>query len=85
MYGVTTYLFSTKVELGGMISIFLGVCTVLIGISALITLVWKISVHAIGMGGMIGILMAINQVSYVFHFGYILIGARSGKYNFLTC
>lgn len=73
MYGVTTYLFSTKVELGEMISVFLGISTLLIGVTGLITLLWKISVHTLAMGGLIGILMGINQLVLIPHFMMVLL------------
>ena len=73
MYGVTTYLFSTKVELGEMISVFLGISTLLIGVTGLITLLWKISIHTLAMGGIIGILMGINQVTLLPHFTILLL------------
>ncbi|MCB0504357.1 MAG: hypothetical protein KDC58_02545 [Cyclobacteriaceae bacterium] len=61
MYGVTTYLFGVKVELGPLISVLLGISTLLIGLTGLITLFWKISIHTLALGGLIGMLMAINQ------------------------
>ena len=61
MYGVTTYLFGVKVELGPLISVLLAISTLLIGLTGLITLFWKISIHTLALGGLIGMLMAINQ------------------------
>ena len=72
MYGVTTYLFTTKVELGAMIPIFLGISTLLIILTALITIFWKISLHAIGFGGFVGFLLGLNQYSHLTHFEYVL-------------
>lgn len=72
MYGVISYLFSTKVELGEMIPVFLGASTVLIGITAIITTFWKISLHAVGVGGVIGFMLIVNQQSNLYHFVFIL-------------
>ena len=73
MYGVNTYMFSTKVELGVMISVFLGISTLLIALTTLITLFWKISVHGIGIGGLIGLLIPSNLIDNIFHFDIILV------------
>ena len=73
MYGVTAYMFSTKLELGVMISVFLGISTLLIGLTTLITLVWKISAHGTGIGGLIGVVIASNLVLNIRHFDIILI------------
>lgn len=72
MYAVTTYLFSTKVELGEMIALFLGVSTLLIIMTGIITRFWKISLHAIGIGGLVGFMMGLNKQSSVAHFEFIL-------------
>jgi membrane-associated phospholipid phosphatase len=72
MYAVTTYLFTTKVELGDMISVFLGISTLLIGITAVITFFWKISLHGIGVGGFVGFVMGLNQQSTLYHFEFVL-------------
>ena len=73
MYGVTTYMFSTKVELGVMISVFLGISTLLIALTTLITLFWKISVHGMGIGGLIGLLIASNLMEDIVQFDSILV------------
>jgi hypothetical protein len=53
-YGLTTYLFHTKIEVNGfLMSILLG-ATAVVGIITLITLFFKISVHAAGVGCMLG-------------------------------
>lgn len=72
MYAITTYLFSTKVELGEMITVFLGISTLLIGLTTVITIFWKISLHAIGIGGLVGFMLGLNQQSVVYHFEFIL-------------
>jgi hypothetical protein len=53
-YGLTTYLFHTKIEVNGfLLSILLG-ATAVVGIITIITLFHKISVHAAGVGCMLG-------------------------------
>lgn len=60
IYAIATYLFGWKLqpiaELAPQISIILGSVTVSLIIVALVSLYWKISAHATGMGGAIGIL-----------------------------
>ncbi len=72
MYAVTTYLFSTKIELGEMISVFLGISTLLISITVVITLFWKISLHGMGVGGLVGFMVALNQETVIPYFEFIL-------------
>ncbi|MCB0494949.1 MAG: hypothetical protein KDC79_02335 [Cyclobacteriaceae bacterium] len=72
MYGVTAYLFKEKVELGPMIYVLLGISTLLIGLTGLITLVWKISIHTLALGGLIGVLMAINQYTSIPNISVVL-------------
>ena len=53
-YGLTTYLFHTKIEVNGfLMSILLG-ATAVVGIVTIITVFFKISVHAAGVGCMLG-------------------------------
>ena len=63
IYGISTYLFGWKLqpigELAPQISIVLGSVTVSLILVALISLFWKISAHATGVGGAIGILTAL--------------------------
>jgi hypothetical protein len=57
-YGITTYLFHTKIEVNDfLLSIFIG-ATVVVALITLITLFFKISVHAAGTGCMIGSMLA---------------------------
>lgn len=72
MYGVTTYMFSAKLELGEVITVYLGVSTLLIFLTGAITLFWKISLHGIGVGGFIGFLTGLNQLSSITNFALIL-------------
>ena len=72
MYGVTAYMFSTKLELGEMIAVYLGISTILILLTGIITIFWKISLHAIGIGGLIGFLFGLNQQTSLTHFELLL-------------
>ena len=72
MYGVTAYMFSTKVELGEMIFVFLAITTLQIVVTVVITIFWKISLHGIGVGGSIGLIMGLSQQSVLSHFEFIL-------------
>ncbi len=72
MYGVTAYMFSSKLELGEMIFVYLGISTVLILLTGIITIFWKISLHGIGVGGFIGYLLGLNQQTQLAHFEIIL-------------
>ncbi|MCF2489943.1 hypothetical protein [Dyadobacter sp. CY347] len=60
IYGLATYLFGWKLqpisELAPQISIILGGATVSLLIVTVVSLFWKISAHATGIGGSIGIL-----------------------------
>lgn len=60
IYGIATYLFGWKLqpiaELAPQISIILGAATVSLLIVAVVSLFWKISAHATGIGGSLGML-----------------------------
>ncbi|MCF0049248.1 hypothetical protein LXM25_04205 [Dyadobacter sp. LJ53] len=60
IYGLATYLFGWKLqpisELAPQISIILGAATVSLLIVTVVSLFWKISAHATGIGGTIGML-----------------------------
>jgi len=61
-YGMTTYLFHSKIEINNLIlSIFIG-ATLLVALLTIITVFFKISVHAAGAGCMMGYLLAIMQL-----------------------
>jgi hypothetical protein len=63
IYGLSTYMFGWKLqpigELAPQISIILGSVTFSLIIVALVSLFWKISAHATGIGGVIGIFTAL--------------------------
>jgi len=72
MYGVTAYMFANKLELGEMISVYLGVSTLLILLAVIITIFWKISLHGIGVGGFIGFLLGLGKQTSLAYFEFIL-------------
>ncbi|TDE12311.1 hypothetical protein [Dyadobacter psychrotolerans] len=63
VYAISTYLFGWKLqpisELAPQISMILGSATLSLIVVALVSLFWKISAHATGIGGAIGIMMAL--------------------------
>jgi membrane-associated phospholipid phosphatase len=58
-YGVASWMFLSKLNFTGSINIILITITALILLLTLITLFWKISAHATGVGGVLGFLSAI--------------------------
>jgi hypothetical protein len=61
-YALTTYLFHSKIEINDLIlAIFVG-ATVIVALLTVITLFFKISVHAAGAGCMLGFLMSIMLI-----------------------
>ena len=61
-YALTTYLFHSKIEINDLIlAIFIG-ATVIVAMLTVITLFFKISVHAAGAGCMLGFLMSIMLI-----------------------
>ncbi len=72
MYGITAYMFSTKLELGNMLALYIGISTLLILITGAITIFWKISLHGMGVGGFIGFILGLNQHVRLPHFELLL-------------
>lgn len=60
-YGVATYMFSTKLEISTIINLIFQLVTALVFAAALITAFWKISIHCIGIFGVLGALLALNM------------------------
>lgn len=65
LYGVITYLFYSKFRVGLADSIFkiLIIINLLVIASSLITFFYKVSVHSLGMWGVIGILVPFNRMT----------------------
>ncbi len=65
LYGVITYLFYSKFRVGFADSIFklLVIINLLVIASALITFFYKVSVHSLGIWGLVGILIPFNRMT----------------------
>ena len=61
-YGLTTYLFHSKIEINDLILLIFMSATLLVALLTIITVFFKISVHAAGAGCMIGYLLALMQI-----------------------
>lgn len=71
MYVVTAYLFYQKVEMGNLLPNLISLSAGLIFMAMIITLFWKISLHAIAMGGFIGCYLGLNYLN-IHYFEYTL-------------
>jgi len=54
----------TKLNISTTVNVIFITMTAVVLITTLITIFWKISVHSIGMGGVLGILLALNFRSH---------------------
>ena len=59
-YGITAYLFSRQISSSSVIIGIMTGTTIVLFITAIITLFWKISAHGAGIGGFVGFLSAIK-------------------------
>jgi len=71
-YGVSSYLFYSKVSINSMFYELLSITTLLILILTIITFYWKISIHGAGIGGLIGFIIALSYAHYTPYFALIL-------------
>ncbi len=58
-YVLLSYLFITKVQMNALVLVSITVITVQVLLLTIITLFWKISVHSIGISGVLGVLVAV--------------------------
>ncbi len=73
-YGITAYMFYTKMHTNNLIFLVFATITVLLIVLTAVTFFWKISIHGAGIGGMIGFILAI-KISYPLpHFALVLAG-----------
>jgi len=63
-YGLSAFLMITKLNISTTVNVIFITMTAVVLITTLITIFWKISVHSIGMGGVLGILLALNFRSH---------------------
>ncbi len=61
-YGVSTYMFYSKINLNPVLIHLLLITTLLIVLVTIITFFWKISIHSAGMGGVTGFLLALVKL-----------------------
>lgn len=61
-YGITTYMFYTKISINPVLVLLLLITTLLIVLVTAITFFWKISIHSAGMGGATGFMLALAQL-----------------------
>jgi membrane-associated phospholipid phosphatase len=66
IYGADTFLFTRNLSNLYLSTVILAAVSVCIGLVTLVTLFWKISAHAVGIGGLLGFLFGI-----VYHFAAI--------------
>lgn len=60
-YVLLSYLFISKVQINALILVSITVITVQVILLTIITLFWKISVHSIGICGVLGVLVAVSM------------------------
>jgi membrane-associated phospholipid phosphatase len=60
VYGLTAYLFYSRLSLNGYVMALLAVSTCLVAVALLLTFFLKVSVHTLGMGGAMATLVVIN-------------------------
>ena len=71
-YGLTTFLFARQMGMDSIIVRILGGTSLLILVGAVITMFWKISAHAAGVGGLVGFLLGLRGLHPDVDFNYIL-------------
>ncbi len=73
-YGMSAWLMVTKFNINAGINIIFIALALLALLTAFITVFWKISVHSIGLGGVLGILVALNFRSPHPYFVWLVTG-----------
>lgn len=61
-YGVTTYMFYSKLTLNPVLVLLMLTTTLLIVLLTGITFFWKISIHSAGIGGVVGFILALVHI-----------------------
>lgn len=70
-YGITAYMFYTKLNINNLIFLIFATTTLLLLILTLITLFWKISIHGAGIGGTMGFILALSFAYHIPHFAIV--------------
>ncbi len=79
-YGFTAYYFSSQMLITDMATGIFILVTLMIFMAAIITIYWKISVHSMGMGGVVGFLFVVSYMipessaKYLFLFSVLIAG-----------
>jgi hypothetical protein len=71
-YGVTAYMFYTKLNISNIIFVIFATATLLLLILTIVTYFWKISVHGAGIGGNLGFILALSLFFPIPHFAITL-------------
>lgn len=71
-YGITAYMFYSKLSINNLIVIVFAATTALILILTIITFFWKISIHGAAIGGVIGFIFALGVIHPIVNFTFIL-------------
>jgi hypothetical protein len=61
-YGITAYMFYSKLSINNLIFLIFATTTALLFILTIVTLFWKISIHGAGIGGTMGFILALSFV-----------------------
>jgi hypothetical protein len=61
IYSVMTYLFYSRVPIGDSFNKLLVIVTILVLVSTVFTFIYKISIHSLAAGGLVGILLPLNK------------------------
>ena len=67
-YGISAYMFYSKLNLNNLIFLIFATTTILLLILTIITFFWKISIHGAGIGGTIGFIIALSYAYPISHF-----------------
>lgn len=68
-----SYYFLNRLPIMNEIPNFLLGASITIGIALIVSIWWKISIHMIGIGGMVGLMLALSQIVYYDIFWYLII------------
>lgn len=75
IYAFTAYYFAHQLKASNLAFGILVLITILILAAAIITFFWKISVHSIGVGGVVGLLLVISYMMQLGPVNYLLVAA----------
>ncbi len=64
IYTGVSYVFLDYLETARLLGLFMGSIAFTVGLTALITHFWKISSHMMGMGGLLGFMIAVIQITH---------------------